>query len=223
MSVRERLEDARVLTANDCPEGAFIQVLIAAAATSRKRYPKNEWDDNESFRNFIYDEMGVITGVAKYGVVLPFQGRDTPLEDILYSHLRCQLLHEGAMPHSIVFTEPQLEEGQSLAVLQLSNPLGFPPAWIDQLATAVWLAPENDNLWQDELEKRRNSREELGNLIHTDSFCRRPGQQSKKMKNRNEKYPFTSDGITLTVSYPPSLSLSDLPALLEKMADNIND
>ena len=62
MSVRDRLEDARILTAAGRKQGAFIQVLIAAAATSRKRYPKNEWDDSESFRNFIYDEMGVITG-----------------------------------------------------------------------------------------------------------------------------------------------------------------
>ena len=50
MSVRDRLEDARVLTVAGRQQGAFIQVLIAAAATSRKRYQKNEWDDSESFR-----------------------------------------------------------------------------------------------------------------------------------------------------------------------------
>lgn len=95
MSVRERLEDARVLAANGRLEGAFVQVLIAAAATSRERYTRDEWDDADSFKNFIYDELGVMLDGAKYEVKFPFRGKHTPLEDILYEHLRCQLVHEG--------------------------------------------------------------------------------------------------------------------------------
>ena len=75
MSIRDRLEDALVLCAADRREGAFVQVLIAAAATSRKRYPRNKWDDSESFRNFIYDEMGLITNGPMYNFHLPFQGQ----------------------------------------------------------------------------------------------------------------------------------------------------
>jgi hypothetical protein len=71
MSVRDRLEDARVLFAAGRRQGAFVAVLIAAAATSRKQYSREEWDDNESFRNFIHDEMGVITGGPKNAVSFP--------------------------------------------------------------------------------------------------------------------------------------------------------
>lgn len=46
MSVRNRLEDARVLFSAGRQQGAFAVVLIAAAATSRKRYPRDEWDDS---------------------------------------------------------------------------------------------------------------------------------------------------------------------------------
>jgi len=183
MSIRDRLEDARILSGADRQQGAFIQVLIAAAATSRKRYPRDEWDDNESFRDFIYDEMGVITGGPKYAVVFPFQKQQTPLEDILYYHLRCQMLHEGAMPKSIVFTNPLIEDEKTHNVLHLGTPLGFPVGWIERVATAVWLAPENDDLWQDELERREEARDKLGDLKHDASFCRRPGQRSKEMKN----------------------------------------
>lgn len=87
MSIRSRLEDATVLFSACRPEGAFVQVLIAAAATSRRRYKPDEWDDAESFKNFIYDELGVITNGSKYGVALPFQGRNTPLEEISPSSL----------------------------------------------------------------------------------------------------------------------------------------
>src|SRR5687767_4700977 len=119
MSIRDRLEDARILASAGRREGAFVQVLIAAAATSRKRYGRHEWDDNESFKNFIYDEMGVITGGPKYAVAFEFLGKETPLEDILYHHLRCQLVHEGEMPESVRFTEPVVEDGESFNALHL--------------------------------------------------------------------------------------------------------
>ena len=179
MSVRDRLEDARVLTQAGRIEGAFIQVLIAAAATSRKRYKKEEWDDNQAFKNFIYDEMGVITKGPKYKVIFPFQGKQMPLEDILYTHLRCQLLHEGEMPKEIVFTQPEIEEGHVYNVVHLSTPLGFPEGWIESLASAVWLAPENDDLWPDECDRRNKAREKLGDLKFDGLYCRRPGSRRK--------------------------------------------
>lgn len=221
MSIRDRLEDARVLSSAGRREGAFVHVLIAAAATARKRYPRDEWDDGESFRNFVYDEMGVITGGPKYNVAFPFMGRETPLENILYHHLRCQLVHEGTMPDSIVFTEPLSKDASTCDVLHLGTPLGFPVGWIERLATAVWLAPENDSLWPDESDKRRAAGEGLGNLRHTDSFCRRPGQQSKEMKNRNERMMWTQDGIPVTISYPPSTTISQLADLLQSKSQDL--
>ncbi|MBA4029896.1 MAG: hypothetical protein C0478_03215 [Planctomyces sp.] len=220
MSIRDRLEDARILFAANRVQGAFIQVLIAAAATSRKRYSKSEWDDGESFKNFIYDEMGVITGGPKYEVELPFLGKPTPLEDILYIHLRCQLLHEATFPESINLTEPR-EDGAN--ILHLGTPLGFPIGWIQQLATAVWLAPENDSLWPDEIEKRRVSCSSLSGLLHDVPFCRRPGQQTIKMKGKNQKLSWSVNGQTLAISFPPGLSQSELAELIEDKARKIRE
>ena len=82
ISIRTRFEDAKILTAAGRHEGAFLHVLIAAAATSRKRYKEDLWDDSEAFKNFIYDEMGVIANGPKYNFTLTFQGKDTPLGDM---------------------------------------------------------------------------------------------------------------------------------------------
>ena len=94
------------------------------------------------------------------------------------------MLHEGAMPESIVFTEPLVEGAETKHVLHLGTPLGFPVGWVERLATAVWLAPENDELWQDELDRREEARDKLGDLKHDVSFSRRPNQQSKRMKQQ---------------------------------------
>ena len=221
MSVRDRLEDARTLSAAGRRQGAFVAVLIAAAATSRKRYPRNEWDDSESFRNFIYDEMGVITGGTKYGVAFPFKGRTMPLEDILYYHLRCQLLHEGSMPESIVFTNPTVEDGKVSNILHFGTPLGFPSGWIERLATAIWLAPENDDLWEDEAEPRTKAREQFGTLLHDRTYCRRPGNRRKEDKGRDETLEWMHGNAQMRLRYPPSIEPLQIPDILEKKASEL--
>lgn len=174
MSVRKRLEDARVLSAAGSRDGAFIQVLIAAAATSKKRYPHPKYKDNIAFKNFIYDEMGVVTGGPKFEVKLPFLGKDSPLEDILYTHFRNSFIHEAEKSSSVDYTETEYEDGTAVHLLQLKNPLGFPAGWIEHIATAVWLAPENDDLWEDEKEQRQKARDQLGDLLWDGLYCRRP-------------------------------------------------
>ena len=147
MSIKNRLEDAQLLWSAGHKEGAFVMVLIAVAATARKRYPKPK-PDNEAFKSFVVDEMGTITGGPKYGVRFPFKGKDTPLAIILYHHLRCQLVHEGEIPESIVFTKPEFKDGKMYNILHLVDPLGFPEGWICNLAKAVREAPENTDLFR---------------------------------------------------------------------------
>ena len=167
MSVRDRIEDATLLWNGGRKEGAFVQILIAVAATARKRYPRppkgikavpnsqrpqpGEYaSDGTAFKTFILDEMEKITGGAKYNVAFPFQGNaTTPLEDILYSHLRCHMIHEGETPPTITFTEPIVEGGTSFSVLKLSDPLGFPEFWMWNLARVVAQVPENRGLFED--------------------------------------------------------------------------
>jgi hypothetical protein len=167
MSVRERIEDAKMLWNAGRKEGAFIQILIAVAATARKRYPKplkgkkpvpetqrphpgEDASDSKSFKTFLLDEMEKITGGMKYNVAFPFQGKDkVPLEDILYAHLRCHMVHEGETPPTITFTEPVIENGRPLSVLQLRDPLGLPEFWLWNMARVVAQAPENRDLFRD--------------------------------------------------------------------------
>lgn len=147
MSIKNRIEDAQLLWTAGRKEGAFIQILIAVAATSRKRYPKPT-PDHKAFKQFILDEMGYITGGPSQNVAFPFKGNDkTPLEDILYHHLRCQLVHEGEMPESIVFTPPKIINGKVFNVLRLLDPLGFPEGWVLNLAQVVQKVPENRDLF----------------------------------------------------------------------------
>ena len=155
MSIAILLEDAGGLWKSDRKIGAFVLVLVTVSATSRKRYPKGtpswinpgeEMGDGEAFRRFVLDEMDKITGGPKYGVEFPFLGKDkVPLEDILYTHLRFQLVHEASMPDSIYLTPTKKKDGKIQNILKLTDPFGFPEGWINNLAVAVQLAPENQD------------------------------------------------------------------------------
>lgn len=148
MSIKNRIEDAQLLWKAGRKEGAFVLALIAVAATSRKRYPK-PIKDHKAFKQFILDEMGNVTGGPSKNVAFPFKGNDkTPLEDILYHHLRCQLVHEGTMPESIVFTPPMIEKNKRYNVLRLTDPLGFPEGWVLNLIQVVQHTSENVDLFK---------------------------------------------------------------------------
>ena len=172
LGIRRRIEDARALWALGRKEGAFGQILIAFSATARKRYPlppkgvqpvpddQRPWPgqyarDANGFKAFALDEMDKITGGMKYNVDFPFQGQQTPLEDILYDHLRCVMVHEGGMPSSIRFTPPFEENGRSYSVLELKDPLGFPEAWVNTMLSVIVQAPENEPIFRDWLGAQR--------------------------------------------------------------------
>jgi hypothetical protein len=142
-------------------------ILIGVAATARKRYPKapkgkkpvpdtqrpyrGEYaNDSNSFKTFLLDEMDKITGGMKYNVAFPFRGRDkVPLEEILYAHLRCHMVHKGETPPTITFTEPVVKDGKSQSVLKLTDPLSLPKFWLWNMARGVAQAPENRELFKD--------------------------------------------------------------------------
>ena len=150
MSIKERVNDAQTLWSNGKKEGALIMVLTAVAATSRKRYPPDQIkEDNRAFKQFIFDELELITGGPKYGVKLPFKGRQVWIGDILYAHMRCSAVHEGTLDN-ISLTPPMIRNGRRCALLRLQDPLGFPKPWVEHLATVVWLAPENDDEFADD-------------------------------------------------------------------------
>jgi hypothetical protein len=90
MSIKAHVEDAELLWRHGRKEGAWVSALVAAAATSRKRYPK-PIHDNKAFKDFIRDILPtLISGKSlQAGTPNPSIVFDqTPVEDILYEHTR---------------------------------------------------------------------------------------------------------------------------------------
>ncbi len=62
MSIVDRLNDARLLFGQGRRDGALLSVLVAVAATSRKRYPRSRFSDEQAFIRFLLDEHPVVVG-----------------------------------------------------------------------------------------------------------------------------------------------------------------
>jgi len=144
MSVRARVEDASLLWQHGRLEGAFLSVLVAVAATSRRRYGnRHEFGDRAAFEQFVRDSHSVRLSVE-------YRGQCQPVEHIFYKWLRCSLLHEGGVPVDIEFVdggEPGTMSvragGAPEYVLKLSH------GWFHHLMGAVIEAPENADLFAD--------------------------------------------------------------------------
>ena len=67
----------------------------------------------------------------------------TPLEDIFYKHLRCNLVHEGEVAPQVAFSESKVVDGELKATLAVGSPNLIPDFWVLNLMKAVREAPEN--------------------------------------------------------------------------------
>jgi hypothetical protein len=142
--LRDRINDAVFLAAHGRTSGSLLSILVAVAATARKRYPRPTFSDREAFEGFIVDEMSKITGGAQHGVKFYYNGvYGVLIETILYKIIRCQLVHEGYIPEELGFSMPVEEGSKAFNVLGLYDPIEIPIGWIWNLATAVMEAPEN--------------------------------------------------------------------------------
>lgn len=144
MSIKSRVEDAEILWKNGRKEGAWLVALVAAAATSRKRYPQPV-SDSQSFKSFIRDVTHtIVQGVSlveskNFQVVMD----QTPLEDIFYKHLRCNLVHEGELATDIQISRSKLVDGEFQGFFAVGPPNVIPDFWVLHLLKAVREAPEN--------------------------------------------------------------------------------
>lgn len=143
MSVKARLEDAMILWDQGRKEGAWALVLIAAAATARKRNPR-PMKDNESFKRFIRDVQGtIVLGEHPSPAMAPIVIAGVPIEDIIYEHMRCNFVHEGELHPRVALSESKVVHGVVGAELRAGAVNELPDFWVIHLAKAVWLAPEN--------------------------------------------------------------------------------
>lgn len=140
MSVIDRLDDAQVLYESGRPTGALLSLLVATAATSRKRYPRPT-GDREAFTRFVNDELVAITGsccnIRFENLSIEYRGEMRPFQDLLYQFVRCELAHEGTIPADVVFVR---DEG---LLLKGGDTLVLNEVLLQGLANAILSAPEN--------------------------------------------------------------------------------
>ena len=160
MSVRTRLEDAELLAENGRGEGAFFSVLIAFAATARKRYPK-PLPDSEAFERLFNDEQQTIFAMEKpfrINLAFPFRGNKIILGKFLYKYVRCELTHESQLPQDVWVVLGEDEQLDShtptatigiLKICRFKNGVVLYGPWRQRFAVAVRNAPENASLFMD--------------------------------------------------------------------------
>jgi len=93
MSIHARVEDAGFLYANGRYEGAFLNVLVAVAATARREYPDISGDRERFEKSLNSRWRGVIS--------VEYRGECHTIPEIFYKWFRCELVHEGGLPVDI--------------------------------------------------------------------------------------------------------------------------
>ena len=127
-------------------ENAFIQLSIAIDATSKLNYPKIK---SSSKRNklFIKENLPFVLWSLTNGTpnkssslffVIDDKGKEMPFEDIMYSLLRCTLLHEGDLPDLVIFTKEEL-------IANKDDKIILPLAIISSFCLAIIKNPFNKN------------------------------------------------------------------------------
>jgi hypothetical protein len=147
IGVQARIEDAGVLADAGRYEGALLMLLVAVAATSRKRYPRGtgsmkhsgkQMGDREAFTTFLRDEMWRL--VREHDDSIHFSGQKRPIEAFLYEILRCKLVHEGHVPVDLY---PMRDSDILTIVHPDGSGVSFSRLLLTRLNDVVWRAPEN--------------------------------------------------------------------------------
>jgi hypothetical protein len=134
MSIRRRVEDAILLYREERYEGAFLNILVAIAASARREIPNRKIGDRDCFEQFLEKRW---RGILK----VEYRGECHPIPHIFYKWFRCELLHEGGLPVDIEFIKSQSMSvragGAPEFVLKISH------GWFHWLLQSVIQAPRN--------------------------------------------------------------------------------
>ncbi|MBX2851706.1 MAG: hypothetical protein KTR15_08180 [Phycisphaeraceae bacterium] len=149
MSIKDRIEDARFMYQNGRKDAALLSILVAIAATSRKRYPRELIGrDGDAFTKFLKEELLVVSGGSAKNFYFKVPGSDIrkypdsmmPLENIFYEVVRCNLVHEEVIPTNVQFISDG-NPGWSIEITD--DKLELSDSWIGGLDKVVEYAPEN--------------------------------------------------------------------------------
>ena len=147
IGVYARIEDAAILAEAGRYEGALLLLLVAVAATSRKRYrqgtksrkdPSKTMDDKEAFETFLRDEIWRLRKGANDTIT--YRGGKVPIEEFLYIFLRCHLVHEGQMPIDL---QPVRNEDVITIDNKDGTGISITPLFLTRINDVIWRAPEN--------------------------------------------------------------------------------
>lgn len=139
MSVRARIDDARVLSQAGRFEGAFLELLVAVAATSRRRFPKA--GDREAFEKFFASRFAEVSPFTlPGGISVNYQGQRIKIETVFYRVMRCKLVHEAGLPGDVDIVAEGVPGQVSV---QAGSPFRVGMGWLNVLAAMVATAPEN--------------------------------------------------------------------------------
>jgi hypothetical protein len=142
MSIRSRIEDAILLYQSGRYEGAFLNALVAVAATARLEDPNHTMRDGECFEAFLEKQR---KGVLQ----IEFRGELNSIPHIFYKWFRCELVHEGGLPIDVQFIDTDEMSiragGAPEYVLKIST------GWFKWLINSVVTAPCNASEFAEKL------------------------------------------------------------------------
>lgn len=142
--IKKRIHEASVAFNQGYKESALISLLIAMAATARKRYPKAQYGDQAAFTKFIQDEMlrGNFLGPSlEVCLSLVWMGNPTPLEKIIYD-VRCNMVHEAGLHPQVVYDFNQDPHNFVLRIDEKGR-FVFQDSLLDYILRCLHNVPEN--------------------------------------------------------------------------------
>lgn len=156
MTIREQIEDVKLLMGAGRFKGALTILMSAIAASSRKALPKkqtksienpgSDMGDGEAFKYFLGGRIcRIMAGdplsreFGFSGFSFSYRGNNYSLEHILYKFFRCELIHNGDIPEDVIFLpeEGMPEPGSTKISLTLKNELALTYPWLIILIRVV--------------------------------------------------------------------------------------
>ena len=146
MTIGARIQECVNKLAIGDAENAFIQMAIAIDGTAKKVYPNKRTTDRcklflQQNLPFVLWSLTNGTPARTTSLVFEFAGSGTPnrstqFEDLVYSVMRCALLHEGELPSKVEFVSAPY-------IGMLEGKVQFPLALVAALLFAVIASPVN--------------------------------------------------------------------------------
>lgn len=128
MGASDRVEDARFLWARGRLGSGLLLACVTVAARARREDP--ELTDRQAFERLLRDAQSPRISVE-------YRARQWPIEKLLYKWVRCELIHNAAVPLDI---EIDADLGDGLAVRAGGAPhylLKLSPGWFDFLISVA--------------------------------------------------------------------------------------